>query len=76
MLGAIRDAQIMCFRPYRERIKEINKDFVKKEAVDLKREGFHQREQEAERILSMEYIPSMERKQHRLDLGNRVINTF
>lgn len=61
MFSARRDAQIMCFRPHRENITETGKGFRKEEAVDLKREGFHWREQEAGRTPGME-------KEHGLDL--------
>ena len=43
----------MCSGPYRE-VTEIDGEFVKEEAKDLKREGFYWCEQEAGRIPGME----------------------
>lgn len=61
MLSVRRDAQIMCFQPYRENSTETDQGFLKEEAVDPQREGFPWWKQEAGRIPGME-------KEHGIDL--------
>lgn len=54
MLAAIKDAQVMCFRPHREEhgVTDTGGSFVKEEAVALnfKREGLHWNKRVAGRI--------------------------